>query len=98
MATTDIEGVIAQYEGLVTRRDALQQNKAKLDAEFSARKRVLKKVMDETREAGYDPDKIKEELQRTEEVVRIKMEVFKTELEEGENIIRPMLKEIREAG
>src|SRR5512135_225685 len=94
----DIEGIVAQYETLVTKRDTLSQNKVKLEAELSARKRALKKVMDETREAGYDPDKIKEELQRAEEVVRLKMEVFKTELEEGENIIRPMLKELREAG
>ena len=94
----DIEGIVAQYETLVTKRDNLSQNKVKLEAELSARKRALKKVMDETREAGYDPEKIKEELQRAEEVVRLKMEVFKTELEEGENIIRPMLKELREAG
>jgi hypothetical protein len=94
----DIDNMVTEYEALVTKRDTQSGNKVKLEAELSARKRALKKVMDETREAGYDPDKIQEELQRAYEVVRLKTEVFKAELEEGENIIRPMLKELRETG
>jgi hypothetical protein len=94
----DINDIIATYEALVNRREALSQSKVKVEAELSARRRALKKVMDETREAGYDPDKIQEELQRAKEVVMLKMENFATELEEGENMIRPMLKELREAG
>lgn len=92
----DIDNIVTQYEGLTTKRETLAQNKLKVEAELSARKRALKTVMDDTRKAGYDPEKIGEELQRAKEVVMLKMNVFKAELEEGENMIRPMLKELRE--
>jgi predicted nucleic acid-binding Zn-ribbon protein len=93
----DIDDIVAQYEALTSRRETLSQNKVKLEAELSARKRALKKVMDEATEAGYDPNKIQEELQRTKEVLDLKMSNFSAELEEGENMIRPMLKELRES-
>jgi hypothetical protein len=92
----DIEDIVAKYEALTTKREALSQNKVKLEAELSARKRALKKVMDEATEAGFDPNKIQEELQRSREVLDLKMSNFAAELEEGENMIRPMLKELRE--
>jgi predicted nucleic acid-binding Zn-ribbon protein len=92
----DIDNIVAQYEALTSRRETLSQNKVKLEAELSARKRALKKVMDEATEAGYDPNKIQEELQRTKEVLDLKMSNFEAELEEGETMIRPMLKELRE--
>jgi hypothetical protein len=94
----DIDDIIAKYEGLTTKRETLSQNKVKVEAELSARRRVLKKVMDEATEAGYDPNKIQEELQRAKEVVMVKLDNFAAELEEGENMVRPMLKELREAG
>ncbi len=92
----DIDDIVATYDNLITRRDAFSQNKVKIEAELSARKRSLKTVMDDTRKAGYDPDKVQEELQRAKEVVMVKMDVLNAELEEAENIIRPMLKELRE--
>jgi len=94
----DIDDIITKYEGLTTKRETLSQNKVKVEAELSARRRILKKVMDEATEAGYDPNKIQEELQRAKEVVMVKLDNFAAELEEGENMVRPMLKELREAG
>ncbi len=102
MATTitdkDIDDIVAKYEGALTRRDTLSQNKNKLEAIGSERKRALKKVMDETRAAGYDPDKIQDELQRSKEVADLKVNNLIADLDEGENLIRPMLKELRETG
>jgi chromosome segregation ATPase len=94
----DIDDIVTRYETLTAKRETLSQNKVKLEAELSARRRALKKVMDEATEAGYDPNKIQEELQRAKEVLDLKLDNFKTELEEGESMVRPMLKELREPG
>jgi septation ring formation regulator EzrA len=91
----DIENIVTKYNNLVTRLDAYKQNKAKIDAVRDTYKQSLKKVMDEAKKIDVDPDKIREELQRAYEVLALKVEVFGTEIEEGENIMRPMLKEIQ---
>ena len=92
----DIEDIIARYEGLVARRDVLSQGKVEVETVLTERRRTLKKVMDGATAAGYDPNKIQEELQRLREVLDLKIDNFATELEVGENLLRPMLKEIRE--
>jgi chaperonin cofactor prefoldin len=94
----DIEDLVARYENLSARRSELIQNKVKIETVLTERRRTLKKVMDEATEAGLDPNKIQEEVQRAKEVVMMKIDNCEVELTEGENILRPMLKEIREAG
>jgi hypothetical protein len=92
----DIEDIIAKYEGLVSRREALSQGVVKVETVLTERRRALKKVMDEAIAAGIDPNKVQEELQRLREVLDLKVNNFAVELEAGENLLRPMLKEVRE--
>ena len=93
----DIEDIITRHGNLITKLDNFKQGKTKVEAVLDSRKQSLKKVMDETVKAGFDPNKIREELQRAVEVVTLKIEVLATELEEGEVQLRPMLKEIQGA-
>jgi hypothetical protein len=94
----DIDDIVSRYESLTSRRGDLAQGKVKVETVLTERRRTLKKVMDEATEAGHDPNKIQEEVQRAKEVAMVKLDNYEVELTEGENLLRPMLKEIREAG
>lgn len=94
--TKDIGELIARYERLVARQSALKENKSTIEAELAARQRNLKKIMDEVKEAGYDPDNLQEEILKNTQVVELKLDTFEAELEAGEKIVDPMLKKIRE--
>jgi hypothetical protein len=50
--------------------------------------------MDEAREEGFNPNNLKEELQREAEAVQIKLNVLKGDIEAGEKIVEPILREI----
>lgn len=89
-----IEELETRYNELVKKHSAVTQSKNRVDAELSVQKRALKKIMDDCREAGYDPDKLQDEMKRLKEVLVTKMNVFAADLDAAENILRPMIREI----
>jgi len=93
--TESVEELEARYGKLVGRRDKLRQDLVTVEAELAARQRNLKKLMDECRAAGFDPDDLQEEIRKTAEVVKLKLDAFEADLEAGEKIVAPMLEEIR---
>ncbi len=92
---SDIEALAKRSKGLMARRDALQQNKATITAELEARRRTLKKLMDDAEKEGFDPNDLKSQLLHKLEVERTKLEVFESDLATSEAVVRPMLEEIR---
>lgn len=90
-----VEDIDARYKNLSARKDVLQRNKDKIEAELEARQRSLKNLLDEARKDGYNPANLKEEIQRAEEVLIIKLDNFETELNEAEQSIEPMMKELK---
>lgn len=89
-----VEDMDTRYKKLLKRRDAVQQNKIRVEAELSARKRALKEAMEECKKAGFNPDDLPEEIARAKEVLSIKLDNFDADLVTAETIIEPMLKEI----
>jgi len=90
----DIEAMDTEYKRLVSRRDVLQQDKARIEATLDARRKDLKNLLDQARKDGFDPDNLKEEIRRAKEVLRLKLDNFNTELEEASSMMEPMLREI----
>lgn len=91
MDNSDIED---RYKSLSSRREALASNVMKVNAELNARKRALKDAMEECKKAGFDPDKLAEEIKTMKEVLVVKMDIFEAELKAAEDQVRPMLREI----
>ena len=94
MEDKTIEQLDTDYKALTSRREQLVQNKVRVEAELAARKRSLKEAMDECKKAGFDPNNLQEEIRKAKEVLSIKMDNFRAELEASEEIIKPMLREI----
>ena len=94
----EIDDIIARYEAAVPKCNLLKENKFKIEVKRDSYRADLKKVMDDAKAAGYDPNKIREEVQRAKEVALVKIEVFETEIAECEKIMKPMLKELQGAG
>jgi chaperonin cofactor prefoldin len=90
-----IEDLDERYKTLSHRRDTLQKNKNRIEAELEARKRNLKAQMEEAKKAGFNPDNLQEDIRRSEEVLLIKLDNFEAELEEAERAMTPMLEEIK---
>lgn len=90
----DVEALDERYRKLTSRRDLLQQDKARIEATLDARRKDLKGLLDEARREGFDPDNLKEEVRRAKEILRLKLDNFGAELNEAESMMSPMLKEI----
>lgn len=84
-----------KYKSLSTRREALQQSKTRIEAELEARKRALKAHMDAAKKDGFDPNTLREDIKRIQEVLAIKLDNFEAELDEAEQKMKPMLDEIK---
>jgi vacuolar-type H+-ATPase subunit I/STV1 len=91
---TGINDLAKSYQEYTTRREALERNKSLIAAELTARRKSLRRLMDECQALGFDPNNIKEELTRQIEVERVKIQTLTSELETAERIIKPMLEEI----
>lgn len=89
-----IDQLDVEYKTLSARRNKLVSDKLRVEAECNTRKRLLKEAMAECKEAGFDPNNLQEEIRRAKEVLTIKMDNFRTELDASEEIIKPMLREI----
>lgn len=87
------DDLIKRYEFLVGERDTLMKSKLQLEAELTVRKRVLKDVMDECRQAGYDPDNLADELRKAKEVLSLKLDIFESDLKAASEIINPLILE-----
>lgn len=92
---SDIDTLSRKAKDLAARRDALFQNKAAVQAELDARRRNLKKLMEDAEAQGFDPNNLKDDLLRKIEVERTKLQVYESDLETAEAMIKPMLEEIR---
>lgn len=87
----DIE---ARHAALMKRAAKVQQDKATVEGELTARRRELKRLMDEARAEGLDPSNLRDEVQRLQTVLTIKMDAMEAELTEAERILKPMLESI----
>ena len=92
--TTSIDDLVKSYQEYNSRREALERNKSVVTAELTARRKALRRLMDECQALGFDPNNIKDELTRQIEVERVKIQALTSELETAERIIKPMLEEI----
>lgn len=90
-----IEDLDDKYKRLSQRRDQLQKDKTRIEAELEARKRSLKAQMEAAKKEGFNPNNLPEEIRRNEEILMIKLDNFETELDEAERVMRPMLDEIK---
>jgi predicted metal-binding protein len=93
----EIEVLSKRSKALLVRRDALSQNRQTILAELEARRRNLKKLMEDVEKEGFDPNNLKADLLHKIEVERTKLEVLESDLSSSEAVVRPMLAEIRKA-
>lgn len=92
---SDIEALSRRSKALLARRDTLQQNKQAIQAELDARRRSLKKLMEDVEKEGFDPNNLKADLLHKVEVERTKLDILESDLATAEAVVRPMLEEIR---
>lgn len=90
-----VQDLEVRYEALLVRSEELEKNKVRIEAELAARKRELRKLMQQAKDAGFDPDNLKEDIQRKQQVLAVKLDSFEADIAAGEQIIQPMLKEIQ---
>lgn len=84
-----------KYTNLIRRQEELKNNKSVIDAELGARQRRLKEYMDQIKAAGYDPDNLKDEISKIENIIELKISTFEVEINAAEKIIFPMMDEIQ---
>jgi len=90
-----IEDLDEKYKRLTQRRDALQKDKTRIEAELEARKRNLKAQMEAAKKEGFNPDNLRDDIRKSEEVLALKLDNFEIELDEAESAMKPMLEEIK---
>lgn len=90
-----VQELETRYKTLMARHDELGKNKVEIEAELAARKRELKKLMKQAKEAGFDPDNLKEDIQRKQQVLAVKLDSFEADISAAEQIVQPMLREIQ---
>lgn len=83
-----------RYKSYLARRDVVVQNKLKIEAALSERKKNLKEAIDECKSLGYNPDTLAEDIKKLREVLVTKLSVCESDLQEVEVQLSPMLKEI----
>jgi uncharacterized protein (UPF0335 family) len=98
MSNHDNQSLETRHQNLTQKRVELQSYKVQIEAELAARKRELKKLMKQARESGFDPDNLKEDIRRKEQVLALKLDAYEADLTAAEQTIRPMLQEIQSNG
>lgn len=91
---TKIEDLDEKYKRLTQRRDKLQRDKDRIEAELEARKRNLRTQMEAAKKEGFNPDNLRDDIKRSEEILALKLDNFEAELVEAERVMKPMLDEI----
>jgi hypothetical protein len=75
---------------------ALEKDAALVEAQLEAHKTTLRNLMDECRnDLGVDPNDLPGEIRRMEEVLRIKLDTYESDIKAGQELISPMIAEIR---
>lgn len=96
MSGKSIDGSLEEkYADLIRRQEEIKNNKSVIDAELGARQRRLKEYMDQIKAAGYDPDNLKDEISKIENIIELKISTFEVEINAAEKIISPMMEEIQ---
>ena len=90
-----IDDLDEKYKRLSRRRDSLQQDKTRIEAELEVRKRALKNQMEAAKREGYNPDNLQEDIRKNEEILALKLDNFEAELADAERVMKPMLEEIK---
>lgn len=89
-----IEDLDEKYKRLTQRRDSLQKDHNRVQAELEARKRNLKTQMEAAKKEGFNPDNLREDIRKSEEILALKLDNFAAELDDAERMMKPMLEEI----
>lgn len=94
-ADSSVEEFEARYNSLVKRGNDLERDKNKVEAELSSRRRSLKDNMEQARKDGFDPNQLPEEIRRSKEVLATKLDLYSTDLDAAEKVMRPMIAEVQ---
>ena len=92
--SSEVSEAEARHKNLTIRRESLKGDVTTIEAELAARRRRLKALMAEAESEGFDPNNIRDEIQKATEVVRVKLDAFEADIKAGEKMVRPMLEEI----
>ena len=77
------EDLDEKYKRLSKRRDVLNQDKNRIEAELEARKRALRVQMETAKKEGYNPDSLKDDIRKSEEILALKLDNFEAELDQA---------------
>lgn len=88
------EEIEQRYKEITERIEKAKDGKMKVDAELNTRKRSLKEAMEEAKAAGFDPDSLPTDIQKTKEVLITKMDLIQNDLDRTEERLEPMLRSI----
>ncbi len=91
MSSIDLE---VKLNDLNERYTELSKKHEAVKAVYQSKKSDLSLVTDEIKKLGFDPDELEDDIKKLEEVIRIKIVNFETEISEAERIIGPMFQEI----
>jgi hypothetical protein len=94
---TTIDELEVRYKNLVDRRNTVQRDKDKVDAELAARKRALVQLIEQARKEGFDPDNLQADIRRMSEVLAIKYDTIEADIKAAEDLLKPMLREIEKS-
>lgn len=92
-SSPSVEELESRYKALVQRCSGLEREKNEVEAEIAARRRSLKLAMEQAREEGFDPDALPEDIRRDKEIFASKLDIFETDLDATEKLLRPMIAE-----
>lgn len=93
----NVDEMTSKLTRLLTDHKSLSEDASLVKSELTARKSELKRVMDEVKELGYNPNDLASEIRREAEVLQLKISNFESELDAAHRIVDPMVKEIRSA-
>lgn len=91
---SNVDDLVAKYTKLSSVQKKLESDITIINSELSARKNALKRIMDEARAEGFDPNNLEEEIRRRQEVAKVKLDTWESELKDATKIVEPMLREV----
>lgn len=92
---TQVEDLVRRHKELLERRSTLERQKASILTLKKERTNRLAGLMAKCREAGFEPNDLREQVQHLASVAKVKLDTWNAEIEASENMIKPMLSEIK---
>lgn len=92
---TQVEELVKKHKRLSERCAELENRKSALAALHKERKHNLSVLMAKCREAGFEPNDLRAQVQHLAEVAKVKLDTWSAEIEASEKMIEPMLSEIK---